>query len=129
MYTMYYRDKQKGWMYNDNGNENYTWHMAVCLLEENLTRANRALRLKQIQKGWQTKWGEFAWSLQMSLKRGSDSKPSKDSAAKTRPIKSCRRIHISMGCQIQGTHGQAMNYDWPFNINSTLRICLHPPNT
>jgi hypothetical protein len=37
-------------MYNDNGNENHTWHMAVCLLEENLTRANRALKLKHIQK-------------------------------------------------------------------------------
>ena len=85
--------------------------------------------IEVIQEKLVNEMGRITWSLQMSLKRSSDSKPSKDSAAKTRPIKSCRRIHTSMGCQIQGTHGQAMNYDWPFNINSTLRICVSPTNT
>ena len=50
MCILSYKDKQKGWMYNDNGNENYTWHMAVCLLEEHLTRANRAHLLKSYKK-------------------------------------------------------------------------------
>ena len=46
------KDKQKGWMINEKGNENYSWHFAVCLSEENLTRANRAHFLKHIKKGW-----------------------------------------------------------------------------
>lgn len=42
MPIMYYEDKQTGLMYNDNGNESDSWHMAICLLEQYLTRANRA---------------------------------------------------------------------------------------
>jgi hypothetical protein len=47
---MYYKDKQKGWMYNDNRKKNDTLCMAICLLEEQLTRVNRAHKLKHIQK-------------------------------------------------------------------------------
>ena len=50
---MYYWDKQKGLMYNDNKNESYSWHMAICLLEEYLTRANRAQKSKtQMAGNW-----------------------------------------------------------------------------
>jgi hypothetical protein len=53
MRILSYKDKQKRWMYNDNGNKNDTWYMAVCLLEEILTRANRELKLKPYTKtGW-----------------------------------------------------------------------------
>ena len=50
MRIIYYKDKQRGWIYNDNRNGNDTWYMAICLLEENLTRANRAHKLKHNQK-------------------------------------------------------------------------------
>jgi len=39
-------------MIDDKGNESDSWHMAVCLLEENLTRENRAIKLKYIQESW-----------------------------------------------------------------------------
>ncbi len=42
MRIIYYEDKQKELMYNDDGNESDNWHMAICLLEQHLTRANRA---------------------------------------------------------------------------------------
>jgi hypothetical protein len=47
---MYYRDKQRGWMYNDYGNKNDAWYLAICLLDEHLTRTNREHKLKHIQK-------------------------------------------------------------------------------
>jgi hypothetical protein len=47
---IYYKDKQKGLMENDNKNRSNAWHLAICLLEELLTRANRAHKLKYIQK-------------------------------------------------------------------------------
>lgn len=50
MHIIAYEDKQKGWMYDDNRNKNDTWYMAICLLEEHLTRGNRAHKLKHIQK-------------------------------------------------------------------------------
>jgi hypothetical protein len=31
-----------GMMENDNKNRSSAWHLAICLLEKNLTRANRA---------------------------------------------------------------------------------------
>jgi hypothetical protein len=40
-------------MYIDARNENDAWYMAICLLEEDLTRGNRALKTdRYTKKGW-----------------------------------------------------------------------------
>jgi hypothetical protein len=53
MLLLYYKDKQRGLMWNDDWNESDSGHMAVCLLEEYLTRANRAHEIEKNKKrGW-----------------------------------------------------------------------------
>jgi hypothetical protein len=47
-----YEDKQRGWMYIDDRNRNDAWYLAICLLEELLTRGNRALKTDRYTKGW-----------------------------------------------------------------------------
>ena len=49
MHIISYVDKLIGWMYNDNRNKSNTWHRAICLLEELLTRANRDYQIEAIQ--------------------------------------------------------------------------------
>jgi hypothetical protein len=63
----------------------------------------------------------------MSLKRGSDSKPSKGSAAKKDELSRAVEESIPTWVAKDKEHtDKAMNYDWSFNINSPLRVCLHP---
>jgi hypothetical protein len=50
MHIISYKDKLKGWMHNDKRHKSNSWHVAICLLEELLTRANRDLQIEAIQK-------------------------------------------------------------------------------
>jgi hypothetical protein len=36
-------------MENDNKNESSTWHLAICLLEKRLTRANRVQKCNKLK--------------------------------------------------------------------------------
>jgi len=69
MPILYYTDKQTGFMYNDNRNKNDTWHMAICLLEEHLTRANRAHKLKHIQQKLVIQMGRICVELPNELEK------------------------------------------------------------
>jgi len=69
MHIISYKDKQKGWMYNDDRNESDTWCLAICLLEKHLTRANRAQKLKHIQKGLVIQMGRICVELPDELEK------------------------------------------------------------
>jgi hypothetical protein len=120
-----YADKQKGWMYNDNGNGNDTWYSAICLLEELLTRANRAHLLKSYKKVGNSNGADFVEPPD-ELKKKLRFKTIERFGGKTRDLSKAVEESISTWVAKDKEHtDEAMNYDWPFNINSTLRICLH----
>jgi hypothetical protein len=56
-------------MENDNKNRSNAWHLAICLLEELLTRANRAHKLKYIQKGLVIQMGRICVELPDELEK------------------------------------------------------------
>jgi hypothetical protein len=66
-------------MKNDNKNKRETWRLAIRLLEEHVTRANRAQKMKKVGD---LKWVEYAWYSRISWKSSSDSRQSRDSAEK-----------------------------------------------
>jgi hypothetical protein len=66
-------------MKNDNKNKRENWRRAVRLLEEHVTRANRAQKMKKVGDG---EWVEYAWYSRTSWKSSSGSKPSRGSAEK-----------------------------------------------
>jgi len=69
MLLAYYKDKQKELLYDDNRNKNDTWYMAICLLEEHVTRANRAHKLKHIQKRLLIEMGRICVELPDELEK------------------------------------------------------------